>query len=147
MAGREIPELRDNMPALPVKRAPRTTQSKEEGEGPVLAAVGELLALHPKVLYAVRHNSGAAFYEVNGKKIPVKFYRLIRTPEDLTIVDYFGFLTDRRPYCFECKRPSWSHPSSDYELRQWAFINMIVKQCGGIGSFVRSVDEVNALLP
>jgi len=28
LAGREIPELRANMPALPVKRAPRTTSTK-----------------------------------------------------------------------------------------------------------------------
>lgn len=150
MAGREIPELRDKMPALPVKRGPRTQQSKDEGEGPVLAAVGELLAVHPKVEFAVRQNSGSLPYQnASGRILPVWFYKILRKPEGMTIVDYWGFLTKEngsRPFAFECKRPAWQNPRTDHEIRQRAFINMIVK-AGGIGSFVRSADEVNALLP
>lgn len=146
MAGKELPELRAGMPALPVKRAPRTT-STEDTEAPVLKAVGELLAVHPKVEFAVRQNGGASYYEgAGGKSIPIWFYKIVRKPEDLTIVDYWGILKDKRIYCFECKRPSWKHPHTDHEIRQWNFINMIVR-AGGIGSFVRSADEVNALLP
>lgn len=147
MAGKEIPELHGNLPPLPVKRAPRTQQSKDEGEAPVLAAVGELLAAHPKVLFAVRQNSGSLpFQNAQGRTYPIWFYKLLRKPEAMTITDYYGFLADKRPFAFECKRPSWQTPRTDHEIRQWNFINMIVRM-GGIGSFVRSVDEVQALLP
>lgn len=147
MAGREIPELRANMPPLPVKRGPRTTSTSDDTEAPVLRAVGDLLAVHPKVFFAVRQNSGSLPYQAaDGRAIPIWFYRLLRKPEAMTITDYWGFLTDRRPFAFECKRPSWAHPRTDREIKQWAFINMIVK-AGGVGSFVRSADEVQALLP
>ncbi len=148
MAGKTIPELHENLPPLPVKRGPRTQQSKDEGEGPVLAAVGALLAAHPMVRLAVRQNSGAMPYQnASGKIIPVWFYRIIRKPDDdMTLTDYWGFLKDNRPFALECKRPSWKHPTTDREIRQWNFINMITKH-GGMGSFVRSADEAMALLP
>jgi hypothetical protein len=127
----------------PARAAPNPTNT----EAPVLAAVGDLLAAHPKVRLAVRQNSGAMQYQhSSGRMVPVWFYRVIRKPDPMTITDYWGVLTDGRIFAFECKRPSWKHPSSDREIKQWAFINMIVRH-GGVGSFVRSVDEVLALLP
>ena len=146
MAGRTIPEMRANMTPLPQKRAPRSAPDPNDNEADVLSAVGELLHVHPKVLLAVRQNSGAAQYDNGaGRAIPIWFYRIVRKPVEMTIVDYWGFLADGRPFAFECKRPSWSHPRTEREMKQWAYINTIVK-LGGVGSFVKSVDEVAALL-
>ena len=146
MAGREIPELRKDMPDLPKKRAPRAAPNPDDTEAPVLRAVGDLLAMHPKVLFAVRQNSGSLPYEnASGAVIPVWFYKLLRKPQAMTIVDYWGFLVDHRPFAFECKRPSWKEIRTDHEMRQWAFIHMIVN-AGGVGSFVTSADFVKGLL-
>lgn len=142
MAGME-PQVQ----AVIAPKRERAAPDPEDSEAPVLRAVGELLAAHPKVHFAVRQNTGALPYQnAAGKVIPVWFYRLVRKPDEMTLTDYWGFLTDNRPFAFECKRPSWKHPRTDREMRQWAFIDMITKH-GGMGSFVRSVDEVIALLP
>lgn len=128
-------------------RRPRAAPDPNDSEGPVLAAVGDLLRVHPKVWFAVRQNSGAMAYFDGKRNVPVWFYKWVRNPEkELTLTDYWGFLTDNRPFAIECKRPSWKHPSTDREIRQWNFINAIVR-AGGIGSFVRSADEAKALLP
>ena len=114
-------------------------------EGPVIKAVGELLGVHPLILFAVRQNSGALPYHREGRAVPVWFYKLARRPEPMTIVDYWGFLKDGRPLALECKRPDWKKPRTEHEDRQQAFLRMI-EAIGGIGGFVRSADEANALL-
>ena len=124
----------------------RAASDPANTEAPVLAAVGELLAAHPKVLLAVRQNSGGAVYEKDGRSIPIWFYKLVRRPSEITFTDYWGFLRDGRPWALECKRPSWKEPRTDREKRQQAFIHMI-EAIGGIGGFVRSVDEAKAVLP
>lgn len=123
----------------------RRAPNPEDSEGPVLRAVGELLAVHPQVLLAVRQNSGAMPYERDGKQIPVWFYKILREPENITLSDYWGFLVDARPFALECKRPSWRGPSSEREVKQLAFIQMF-KRLGGIGGFVRSVAEAQRIL-
>lgn len=136
----------DKLPALPKKRAPREQQPSADLEGPVLAAVGELLAAHPAVLLAVRQNSGAMPYQhSSGRSVPVWFYKIVRKPEKVRIVDYWGFLISGKPFAFECKKPSWKEPSGDRELEQSAYIDLI-KLAGGIGAFITDAEQVNALL-
>jgi hypothetical protein len=133
----------ENLPALPKLRGPRADHAGLEKH--VLSAVGEYLALHPKVYLAVRQNSGSLPYDRNGRPVPVQFYRIIKQPVEITITDFWGFF-DARPFALECKRPSWTGPTTDREKRQQAFLHLI--ECvGGISGFVRSVDEVRALLP
>lgn len=123
---------------IPPKRE-RAKPDPANTEGPVLAAVGDLLAAHPLVLLAVRQNSGAMAYEKEGRSIPVWFYKLVRNRE-ITLTDYWGFLRDGRPFAIECKRPGWKRPSDDRERKQEAFIHMI-ESIGGVGAFVRNADE------
>ena len=141
MAGRPLPELRADLPAMPKPRA----TPQDGGEGPVVAAVGELLAAHPKVLFAVRQNSGMASYEAkSGRYAPVYFYKVV-TGQPVRISDYWGIMRDGRMLALECKRPSWRKPTDQREREQWAFLEL-VRNSGGVAGFVRSVDEVQALL-
>lgn len=115
-------------------------------EGEVIRAVSQLLAVHPKILFACRQNSGQASYEAKtGVYAPVAFYRLLRKPEDMTIVDFWGLLSDGRMYALEAKRENWKAPTVDREHRQDAFLEM-VRSIGGIGAFVRSADEAKAAI-
>lgn len=156
----DFPE--SNMKALPKKRGPRAPQPQfpgvdidavhrkfqsEDVEAPVLKAVGELLAVHPRVLFAVRQNTGAMHYERDGRPVPIWFYRIVRKPEDMTIVDFWGLLRDGKPFAFECKKPSWTKPTKDHELKQAAFLRMI--ECiGGVSRFVTDVRQADeALIP
>jgi hypothetical protein len=126
----------------------RAAPNPADSEGPVLDAVGELLASHPQVLFAVRQNSGAMHSEGrDGRVHAYWFYKLIRRPgaSELTLTDFWGYLRDGRAFAIECKRPSWKAPREKRELNQQAFIRMI-ESLGGIGGFVRSADEANALL-
>lgn len=116
-------------------------------EKDVLHAVGQFLAVHPRVLLAVRQNSGAAQYEANGKAIPIWFYKLVKHAgeADITITDYWGFLRDGRPFALECKRESWRTVSGDREKKQQAFIHLI-EAIGGRGGFVRNVKDAEEIL-
>lgn len=133
------------MPALPKPRQIANPSAPGELESATLKAVGELLAIHPSVLIAVRQNSGSMPYESNGRAIPIWFYRFARRPAPMTIVDYWGFLVSGKPFAFECKRLSWTKPSNEREERQHAYMQMIVG-IGGVAGFVRSADEVMAIL-
>ena len=117
----------------------------------VLRAVGELLAAHPRVLLAVRQNSGGASYEhSSGRYAPIFFYKLLRPHDAMTIPDFWGLVEHpgvhrTMPFAIECKRPSWNGISSDREMRQEKFIALICES-GGVGGFVRNVEEANAIL-
>lgn len=111
----------------------------------VVRAVSELLAVHPKVLFAVRQNSGGASYEhSSGAYKPIHFYQIL-TSQPVTIVDFWGFMKDGRPLALEAKRPSWKEPKEDREFRQAMFL-MLIRNIGGIGAFVRSSEEANEAL-
>lgn len=110
----------------------------------VLAPVGEHLAVHPKVLFAVRQNSGALSYERDGKPVPVWFSKIV-TSQPVRISDYWGFLRDCRPFAIECKRPSWQKPSDKREYEQAAFL-MLIRNLGGVSGFATSVDQANEIL-
>ena len=133
---------------LPKQRAPRTEPRISDPaltEAPVIQAVAQLLARHPKVLFAVRQNGGAFTYEkADGRSAPVWFYKIITT-QDCTISDFWGILRDGRLFAIEAKRPSWKKPSNEREYRQWAFVKM-VQNLGGVGGFVRSADEAAEIL-
>ena len=130
-------------------------------EAPVVAAISELLAVHPRVIWAARFNSGAASYEVagydgeRGRYAPVWFHKFVRMPEKMRMPDFFG-LADRItfistaadivktrivPIAIEAKAPGWSKPRDDREREQAAFLKMI-RNAGGIGIFATSAEQV-----
>ena len=78
-------------------------------EAPVVAAISELLAVHPHVLIAVRQNSGMASYEAkSGRYAPVHFYKLLGTnAKYTTITDFWGLLRNGRPFAIEAKAPGF----------------------------------------
>lgn len=145
MAGKPPPPLPKELQKP--KRA-YTPPDPADSEAPVLKAVGDLLAVHPKVLFAVRQNSGGTYWQDSqGDSHAMWFYRLMRRPgaSQIAIPDYWGWLTDGRPFALECKRPSWKAPRTPRELNQQAFIHML-ESIGGVGGFVRSGDEAMAIL-
>lgn len=154
----DFPENR--MVPLPV---PRSRRQRDDGsaldidaihrkqppplEKEVLRAVGDLLAMHPGVLYALRMNSGAASYEArSGKFAPIWFHIWVRSPEKCRMSDFLGATIDSRILALECKRPGWNKPTDERERQQAAFL-ATVRKIGGIGAFVTSADEALALLP
>lgn len=111
-------------------------------EAEVLRAICELLAAHPKVLIAVRQNTGAASYEAKtGRYAPVHFYKLIKRPVEMTLPDIWGLLKDGRYFACEVKREDFTKPRNEREFRQAAFLSA-VRNCGGIGIFATSADQV-----
>jgi hypothetical protein len=129
----------------PRSAIPKQRAAPRQLEAPVVAAVAELLAVHPKVLFAVRQNSGAASYEhSSGRYAPVWFYRVV-TRQPVTITDFWGILRDGRMFAIECKRPGWKAPHGDREMRQALFI-MLVRNVGGVGGFVTSADQLGEIL-
>ena len=124
--------------AIPPKRK-YTRHEHAETEAPVIDAVGDLLWKHPRVLFAVRQNSGAAGY--------VQFHKIVRQPEGVKVKmpDYWGILTDRRIIAIECKRPAWNGIANEREESQAAFLGMI-RGLGGIGIFCTDVSQVAAAL-
>ena len=113
----------------------------DDSEAPVLKEVGELLAVHPEVVLAVRQNSGGIYR----RAAFMWFYRVLRKPEEVAISDYWGFLRDGTPYALECKKPAWKKPSNEREKQQAAFLRLV--ECvGGKAGFVRSAEEAKALL-
>ena len=115
-------------------------------EAPVVKAIGELLAVHPRVLWVARFNSGAASYEsASGRYAPVHFHRVVREPYKTRLPDFFGVLTCGLPFCVEAKAPGWTKPRDDREREQMAFLNMIAI-VGGTALFATSADQVAAAL-
>ena len=151
------------IPAAPKKRTPRmdgvdidaihgsARTSTLPLEAEVIRAVGQLLAVHPKVLYALRMNSGAAFYDAgNGRYAPVWFHKWVRYPEKCRMSDYFGAVVSAaqastRILAIDCKRVGWTKPTDEREREQAAFL-AIVRRAGGIGIFATSANQVAAAL-
>lgn len=118
-------------------------------EAPVVAAISELLAVHPRVIWAARFNSGAASYDAgSGKYAPVWFHKFLRSPEKMRMPDFFGLCaTEHNPFilptpiAIEAKAPGWTKPRDDREREQAAFLQMI-RDCGGIGIFATGAEQV-----
>lgn len=116
--------------------------AKHELEASVIADISKLLAHHPKVLFACRSNSGAAYMTGrDGKEMPVTFNRIIRSPVQMRISDFWGILTDGKTYAIEAKRRNWTKPTDQREHEQAAFLQM-VRDAGGIGVFATCADDV-----
>ncbi len=115
-------------------------------EAPVIAAISELLAVHPRVIWAMRVNSGSA---VAASGAPVWFHKFVRRPEPMRMTDFFGLVKSYNgkpfyntiPLAIEAKAPGWTKPRDDREREQEAFLAMI-RDAGGIGIFAISVDDV-----
>lgn len=111
-------------------------------EQDVIRAIKALLAVHPRVLFACRQNSGAASYEAkSGRYAPVKFYEIVKAPERVTVPDFWGLLRDGRMFACEAKRPGWTKPTDDREYKQAEFLAM-VRNCGGVALFATDAEQV-----
>jgi hypothetical protein len=124
--------------AMPVAKRAKPRQL----EAPVVSAIADLLAVHPRVLWAARFNSGQASYEAkSGKYAPVAFHRIVRQPTPTRMPDFFGVLSCGLPFAVEAKAPGWTKPKDDREREQMAFLNMIAL-VGGTALFATSADDV-----
>ena len=136
-------------PAPPRKRMPRLdSPDKAPLERDIQAAIIEALHLQPHVIKVIRFNAGGAYYRnAQGKDALVLF-------SSEPVVDLYVLMRERvaplnsnrvalhapRTAWLEVKRPGWSKPRDLREERQAAFL-AAVREAGGIGQFVRSVDE------
>ena len=122
-------------PKPPRKRLPRLDAPTEPLERDIQSAIIEALEIHPRVVKVIRTNSGAAAYEGrNGKKYLVHF-------NSEPVVDLHIMLRNPQGWGWlEVKRESFKAPRDERELKQAAFL-AAVREAGGIGQFVRSVDE------
>ena len=139
MAGVE-PRAQSVIPEKRERAAPRKL------EQPVVQAIAELLAVHPKVLIALRINSGSASYEAkSGKWAPVAFHRWIKPASGMRMSDFLCVLKDGRVLAIEAKAPTWKKPTDTREREQEVFLTYI-RSVGGIGIFATSAQDVaNAL--
>ena len=127
------PEPRKRQPRLPTLDAPHKPLERE-----IQKAIIEALRLHPRVLKVVRFNSGGSMHRgANGKDYLVMFSS--EPVPDLFVMLRHGFAW------LEVKRSGWTKPTDHREERQAAFL-ACVRQAGGIGAFVTSVEEALALI-
>lgn len=149
MAGMEPPpELLNNVPDAKPRAAPRKL------EAPVVAAISQLLAVHPRVIWAARFNSGAA-----GEFSHIWFHKFLRMPAPMRMPDFFGLLIIRgsgmhlggedddnySSFAIEAKSPEWRKPSGEREHEQSTFLAMI-RKAGGRAGFARSADEAKIII-
>lgn len=128
---------------VPQKRAPNVKRTADEDtEAAVLKEVGQLLANHPKVLFAVRQNSGMAYNEA---KAPIYFYRWAKSKVKMRISDFWGMLTDGRMFACEVKNRAWTKPSGEREGEQQNFL-LTVKYAGGVSGFVTSAEQAQRII-
>jgi len=77
--------------------------------------------------------------------VPVWFYRVIKSPEKVTLVDWWGFASFGL-WCIECKRRDWKYTGRDErEVKQNNFINL-VRSIGGRGGFATSSEQAQRIL-
>ena len=136
---------------VPDARKPVQHSDPDELEGAVMKEVASVLKTHPRIVFAMRVNSGAAWMpSKGGKDAPVAFYRIVRNPMSyaITIVDFTGWYgkgTSVLPFAFECKRRSWKYKGDAREVAQGNYLKMI-EAFGGIASFITSGQQVINLL-
>lgn len=142
------PRAQERLESLPAKRVITNHSDESELESAVLREVGQLLAVHPAIVFAVRQNGGMV---QTGNGTPVWFYRVVRAPQPMVLTDYWGFVkTDSgtRPLILECKRRGWKlseHNPSAREMEQYALI-CLARSMGGRGGFVTSAAEAQKLI-
>ena len=136
---------------VPDARKPVNHSDPDELESAVMKEVASVLKTHPRVVFAMRVNSGAAWMpSKGGKDAPVAFYRILRRPHgyDTTIVDFTGWYGKGPlwlPFAFECKRRNWKFTGTEREVAQSNYLKMI-DGFGGIASFITSGQQVINLL-
>jgi hypothetical protein len=135
-------KVRDDLELVAEKRTHTKATDDSELEASVLREVAALLSVHPRVIFAVRQNSGMSY---NDGGAPVYFYRWARSKAKMRITDFWGMLTDGRMFALECKRRSWKSPSGDREGEQQAFL-MTVRNSGGVSGFVTSAEQAQAII-
>jgi hypothetical protein len=149
--GKPLREDAGSMLAEMGEKRTRAPSDPANTEAPAQAAVAHLLAVHPRVLWAVRINGGAMEVDVvkDGKVVgqrPLWFYRFVRTPgDDVTLTDFVGQMKDGRLLVIEMKKPTWKKPTTPREVKQAAMIRA-VEAAGGIGLFAVCVEDVVARL-
>ena len=123
-------------------RAAPTPTDPTQLEAAVSREIAEVLAIHPKVLFALRINSGSA--EIGG--VPIWFWKWVRRRGvEMTVTDYIGCMTDGRWFAIEAKRRSWTRVSDKREEMQQAFINVVIS-AGGVGGFAVSGEQALEIL-
>lgn len=131
--------------AAPARRAAPTKRTDDDDtEAAVIREITAVIAHHPRVLFAVRQNSGAA---VSASGAPIWFYRIIKLPADvqMTVTDFWGVDIYGKPFCIEAKRRAWTKPSDDRERKQLAFIEA-VRSVGGVAGFATSGEQARNIL-
>ena len=128
----------------PKKRAtrlPRLDAPTEPLERDIQSAIIEALELHPRVIKVVRCNSGGSMYRgKDGREHLVLF-----TSEP--VVDLHIMLRNPgRLGWLEVKRPSFKGVPRDLREEKQARFLAAVREAGGIGCFVRSVEEAIAAI-
>ena len=127
-------------------RKHRGPVNEDLAEAGVMSEVSSLLQVHPSVILAIRANSGGAWLKgKNGKDVPVWFYRIVRSPTEVTLVDWWGFARFG-VFAIECKRRDWKYTGRDErEVKQQNFINL-VRSIGGRAGFATSSLEAQNIL-
>ena len=114
-------------------------------EADVISAVSDLLKAHPRVLWAIRQNSGAASYQAsNGRLAPVWFHKWVKGT-GYRMSDFLGATTDFRFLALEAKKSDWTKPTDQRELEQAAFLEC-VRKSGGRAGFVTCVEDAIAII-
>lgn len=115
-------------------------------EKETLHDVCAMLAVHPKVVFAIRQNSGSASYEAkSGKWAPVHFYSFVKWPEPMTMPDVSGMLLGGKFFFLEIKRVNWTKPRDERERKQKAFLDT-VRARGALAGFCVSVAGAKAAI-
>ena len=126
-------EFRERHPE-PKRRVPRLdAPHKEPLERDIQKAIIQALRLHPRVIKVVRFNSGGSIHRGADGRDQLVLFSSEPVP-DLFVLLKGGFAW------LEVKRPSFKSPRDEREERQARFL-AAVREAGGIGCFVRSVDE------
>ena len=137
--------LREDITPIKERRVMQPRTDHDDLEKYVITAITELLAIHPQVKFAVRQNNGSAFREVEGKQVPVKFYRWVKSDGEMLLPDFWGMMKDGRLFMIEAKKPSWKKPTDERERQQ---LNMLltVRQAGGMAGFATCVEQAQKIL-
>ena len=134
--------LRDDLEAIADKRSNSKRMADDDREESVMREVSALLAHHPKVLFAVRQNSGMS---QNASGTPIWFYRWVRSRTKMRVTDFWGMLTDGRMFACEAKNRLWKAPSGEREIEQQAFLDTVAK-AGGVSGFVTSAAKAQKII-
>jgi len=134
--------LRDDLETIADKRSNSKRMADDDREESVMREVSALLAHHPKVLFAVRQNSGMS---QNASGTPIWFYRWARSRTKMRVTDFWGLLTDGRMFALEAKNRLWKAPSGEREWEQKAFLYAI-SCAGGVSGFVTSAEQAQRII-